>query len=408
MKFNERELCDFHIHSDHSIDGKMSVDEILSSDCEFLSITDHDTMNGVKYLQEKYNLSKTDAIFNIDGKTIIPGVEVTCRLPNIKKTDSDRDIKIHLLVYGAKRGGMFDQLLGMKYKNDLDYDFAFINYILKKYNIECDRKTISKYLNSLSYKNDYMFSKKDLIGFLDYIKFDHTLHSKQLMRDMRRFDRNKIKRLDLNLDDVINLAHESGGICVVAHPQKSLSKSSESDEYILNEIINMDVDGFEYHCETNSYEFKGILKALEKQHSKKFIYTSGSDTHIEDRYKKIGYVHQKPINYSPNHEFVTLCTAINKIRNNVELSASEERIFSEIITPNKIYYKPDAVSILKRYEKVYRSLSSMMQNPVKEYSKPSQPDTYLPFAEFLDNNGYIYNKKNNKNHNKNNNDEFNF
>ena len=137
MMFNDRrQMCDFHIHSNHSLDGKMSVDKILRSNCEFLSITDHDTMNSVKELQEKFNLSKTDSVFNINGKTVIPGVEVTCRLPNIKKTDSNRDIKVHLLVYGAKRDGMFDRLLGMKYKNDIDYDFAFINYILKKYNIQ--------------------------------------------------------------------------------------------------------------------------------------------------------------------------------------------------------------------------------------------------------------------------------
>ena len=386
MMFNDRrQMCDFHIHSNHSLDGKMSVDKILRSNCEFLSITDHDTMNSVKELQEKFNLSKTDSVFNINGKTVIPGVEVTCRLPNIKKTDSNRDIKVHLLVYGAKRDGMFDRLLGMKYKNDIDYDFAFINYILKKYNIQCDRKTITEYLDSLSYKNDYMFSKKDLIGFLDYIKFDHTIHTKQLLSDIKKFDRSKIRRFDLNLNDVINLAHESGGICILAHPQQSLSKSSESNHRILNEIVNMNIDGFEIHCETNSPEFKSLLKSLENEHHRKFLYTAGSDTHIEDHYKKIGYVKQKPINYSPNHEFVTLCNAVNKSRNFISLNEYEQKVYNDILTPNKFYSTPDAVSIFKNYERVYRNINSMMKNPEHDFVNHKEPDKTYPFAEFMAN-----------------------
>ena len=79
---SKKELqIDFHIHSNHSADGKQTVKEIIETTknkgFDIISITDHDS---VSVYDEIYNLVKEE----ITSPIIIPGIEFTIDIRKIE------------------------------------------------------------------------------------------------------------------------------------------------------------------------------------------------------------------------------------------------------------------------------------------------------------------------------------
>ena len=75
------------------------------------------------------------------------------------------------------------------------------------------------------------------------------------------------------LEDAIQIIHQAGGICVVAHPGNNFKGKDD----ILKEILNMQVEGIEAYSSYHSSEQTQFYLQLAKDYHK--ICTAGSDFH---------------------------------------------------------------------------------------------------------------------------------
>ena len=94
-------LSDFHVHSQGSSDGKHDISQLISRANQFgvkyLSITDHNNFNETLKLLNHFNANLKLAMHDIKGLKFVPGVEVTCRVNDVKNYKGN-DLKVHLLI----------------------------------------------------------------------------------------------------------------------------------------------------------------------------------------------------------------------------------------------------------------------------------------------------------------------
>ena len=134
-------FVDLHLHTLYS-DGKLNVtdtiDIALKKNISLISITDHDTINGVREAIEYSRLK------NI---TCISGIELSCRNEN-SNIKFPQDVSIHLLGYNIdysnlelqnhlnnyhiNRRIILDELISELVNNDLDISYEDINVIAGK------------------------------------------------------------------------------------------------------------------------------------------------------------------------------------------------------------------------------------------------------------------------------------
>ena len=130
-----KNLADFHIHSICSFDGVLTPAEVVKysrdAGTKWISITDHNNLEGVRSLWDKYNQDPRLPYINCDGVNVISGVEVTCRVGSVLNKKGNT-CKVHLLVYGADLSSFspLSRLMLMKHENDLAHDFGALEYLL--------------------------------------------------------------------------------------------------------------------------------------------------------------------------------------------------------------------------------------------------------------------------------------
>ena len=240
---------DMHIHSNYS-DGSLSPQEIvdvaLKNKVSYISLTDHDTIDGISDFKTASKLK------NIK---ITPGVEISTKY---KRT--------HILGYN------FLDLKTMKQELD-KYAKQNHNICLKIiYDMKEDGIFISRYaLKTIS--GDRYLTLKTLakaLVFEGIVKTEVEAFEKYLSY-------NKLYYYDLikmSTKEAIKLITECGGIPVLAHPYYSFFKDLS---YEINELILKGIKGIEVYYGLHNLEQKEFLRrvAIEKN----LIMTIGSDFH---------------------------------------------------------------------------------------------------------------------------------
>ena len=83
----KRLLADMHIHSEGSFDGTYSIDKIIGiankNNVHTIAITDHNNFSAIKDFCVENGLPLLGCYHNINGINLIPGVEITCVMPQI-------------------------------------------------------------------------------------------------------------------------------------------------------------------------------------------------------------------------------------------------------------------------------------------------------------------------------------
>ncbi len=180
-------LCDFHMHSNHSSDGKQSVEDIINESIkygfEIISITDHDCVSAY---DELYKLLKK-GLLPEKAPIIIPGIEHTvsfreyrtmCHIVkyfiNLKSKDVNHDIKKLNASYYNRVKIQLDRILKSE----------FYQSIFQTYRIRVGYKDFLRYLKQRHEIPDYA----PLVDYLAIKFHDAGLKTAELYRLVREFN----------------------------------------------------------------------------------------------------------------------------------------------------------------------------------------------------------------------------
>lgn len=298
---NSAVLADFHVHSQGSSDGKHDIQQLLSRakhfGVKYLSITDHNNFNETLKLLNHSNANLKLAMHDFEGLNFVPGVEVTCRVNDVKNYKGN-DLKVHLLIYAPilTKNSYLARLMEIKHGNDLAVDFGMLFNIARVKGIGLDPEAIRNFmLKKRTYDSGFSsFGRDDVYDFFAKYKIP-------IAKSMREFTElydslPRAERLNLSAKEVIDLAHASGGICVMAHPKTHLNRTSNKREAV-NTLLEYGIDGFELMSSSMDNETFGLItnECADFSSKNKLLFTGGSDFHVYSSCSKMGEFGGMPI-----------------------------------------------------------------------------------------------------------------
>lgn len=253
-------LIDMHMHSCYS-DGEFTPMELVELAVEknigVMSITDHDTINGIK------SIDRTDSLIVDSGIKIIDGIEFS-----IKASHGT----FHILGYNIDLDNfLLNRRLSELKDNSINYIFSIIEQIKRDYGVFFTYDDIKNLVNSnrrvgrpevakLCVKNGYATDVQD--AFNKYLN-----PAKEKVRYLSK---------SLSYDECLNLISACGGFSVLAHP-KSLDLSEKEFLILLKNMISCGLNGIEvYHSSHNFDEMDYYLDISNKYN---LLVSGGSDYH---------------------------------------------------------------------------------------------------------------------------------
>ena len=252
----EDKLIDMHLHTSFS-DGELSPDELIdkaiSSNVSIMSITDHDTIDGLKSINRDY--SKKIEIIN--------GIELSAKVPKGR---------MHILGYDfdINNQDLNNKLYELK-NNSLQRVLSLIEQLKKDYNIFFTYEEIKELINS-----NHNLGRPDLARLL----INHNL-AESVDEAFKKYliaANKKIKGInkETTYEECFNLILNSGGIPVLAHP-KSLELSNEELNNLVKRMKEIGLQGIEvYHSSHTKEEMKAYLELAQKYD---LLISGGSDYH---------------------------------------------------------------------------------------------------------------------------------
>lgn len=244
---------DFHMHT-RSSDGGWNpaqlVDYLVEHDFRVVSVCDHDTMRSVPEFMER-GAEK--------GLTVLPGVEFT--------TWWD-ERQWHLLVYGIEP----DRLPSTQFGTLLARQQANL-------------RAAAEHAISLLEQNGHRLpSLAEVVDgrpllpvhvLLTAIKDGHA--SNLTTAHQLSIKCGEDLRVDTPLEQVVDAAHEAGGVCVIAHPGRNDGSGIMSADRLARMLASIPIDGLEGHY--RSYTNYDTVKYRGLADSHGLLITSGSDSH---------------------------------------------------------------------------------------------------------------------------------
>ena len=258
---------DLHMHSNFSIDGEYTPQDLLNmarqQNIQIVSITDH---NSVKAYQ---------SIIHVQDITLIPGIEIDC---------SFQGKDFHLLGYVID---VHDPI------------YEKIEQDIMKQEQECSQKRLSLIKENLHLEIDEE-QLKEISPFGIYVR--ETI-CEIAMEDERNKDNPYLqpyfpqgKRSDnpyvnfywdycsqgkiaytkinyISMEEAISLYHKQGGIAVLAHPGNNVKE----DIQLMNDIRNLGIDGIEVYSSYHKHEQIKFYHDICQKYN--LIETAGSDFH---------------------------------------------------------------------------------------------------------------------------------
>lgn len=248
-------MIDLHLHSLCS-DGDFSPSDVVKKakdeNISVLSLTDHDSISGID--EAKKTATKL-------GIRCIPGVELEA------STDITKSRYIHILGYNFSRYDLLSEYLN-RLKNERIFLIKQYIYILNNlgYNVTFDEvSSLTPGEHLTVYHIAKLLSKR---GFFDF----STAKRMFLNPDGKYY----IPRQFYDVDFIINLILDSGGIPVLAHPCRLRQKGNELDKYVAS-LCPKGLKGIEVYYSSHSKEEIEFYKSLAEKYN--LLMTAGSDWH---------------------------------------------------------------------------------------------------------------------------------
>lgn len=244
--------CDLHIHSKLS-DGSLSIKDIVCYSkkigLDYIAISDHDTLAGVKsaiYFGKQFKIN------------IIPAVEVSTVDPNCNRP-------VHMLCYLPQKPEILQDFLNETLKSRYIQKIKVIEKIMKLYPITMEHiKQYSAQSQSI-YESHIMQALCDL-GYSNIAI--GPLRDELISKKGSCY----VPNIYPDIYSVLDIISETGGISVMAHPEQFDSLS------LLEELAaQQKIHGVEYNHPRNSDETKKHILEIASKYN--LITTGGSDFH---------------------------------------------------------------------------------------------------------------------------------
>lgn len=256
--------ADLHTHSYHS-DGKFSPSQLVQMakdvNLEYFSVSDHDTLAGVKEA-----LDKGAEL----GITVIPAIELSCYF----------DCDVHIIGYGIDyRSEGFSEILSKIQQRRVERNFIILDK-LKEFDVNIGMDELIAYGEGRVYGRTQIGELMVRHGYVGSVKeaFDDYLSST---------GKAYVNAFRLTPKEAIELVLAEKGTPVLAHPnQLRLSRTEVFD--FANKLKSYGLVGIESyyytHTEIDVKFYENLAKDL------KLINTAGSDFHGSNRGNVLGEV----------------------------------------------------------------------------------------------------------------------
>lgn len=249
---------DLHMHTTFS-DGRMTPEELLLAAKEaglsYIAITDHDTIDGVRYLYEQ-------GLYPGKGIKIIAGIEFSAH---------DEQHEVHILGYGID---IFHAALQEKLESLSEARWVRFSQMIEKlqqlgYSVtEADVLQIAKESKSISRSH-----VAQALVQRGYFKTVGEVFHSLLYKNGPAY----VPHCRLEAAEIIALIRDAGGLSVLAHPL--LVRSDE----LVQQVIDAGVDGLEVFYPQHDAAVTERYKTMAE--SRGLLLSGGSDFHaIPTRY----------------------------------------------------------------------------------------------------------------------------
>ena len=270
-------LFDLHVHTNYS-DGIYSVEEIIekasSKKIGGIAITDHDTIDAIKYIAN--NSVDTKNIF------IVPGIELS--------VDVEGE-EIHILGYYLDcENDMLNEKLSIL-KRDRFYRGLEIIDKLSSLGVDIDKESIiSESKQHNNFIGRALIARKLVSeGYVMNIK---EAFEKYLVEGKPAF----VNRRKLSLEESISLIEKANGIPILAHPGIIKNKR------VITMAIELGVKGIE--CFTSKHSKIDEKRFIEYCKANNLIITGGSDYHGDNEILGQYYIDIDKIEAFKNRDFL--------------------------------------------------------------------------------------------------------
>ncbi len=252
-------VIDLHIHSTAS-DGSFSPLQILhmagEQGIEAISLTDHDTIEGVKELLDELSLSSVE---------FITGVEISCEPPS----SFSHLGSIHLLGYGfSPYDRQLHDLLTQAQESRKQRNPKIISR-LRELGIDISMEQVQQRFGDRMGRPHIAEYLKDT-GVVDTFEqaFDKYLGKGKPAH---------VKKFKVSCQQAIKILLDAGGVPVLAHPGLLDFSGAKQMEDFIRTLVSFGLQGIEvYHTDNDTK----IRRQLEKMAGKyKLLVTGGSDFH---------------------------------------------------------------------------------------------------------------------------------
>jgi len=314
-------LADFHVHSRGSADGVYNIEELLKRakkyKVQYMTIADHNYFDDIINFLKMNNLPLGRASHMINGVNLVPGVEVTCRVDGVKNYKGN-DAKIHLLVQAPmlQANSRLVRLMKIKHGNDLAVDFGLLFNVARLKGIEIDPDAVSNFLIQKRLFFDEGFSSFGRDDVIEFFNSQGITIAKSMKEYNKLFDNvPHAERLNLSASDVIQIAHNSGGLVILAHPKTNLSRTNNKKE-LIDFLLEHEIDGFEVMTRAMDRPTFDLISRCCKRHELRndIIFSGGSDFHVSNQYSRIGEFNNIPLTTSSQSQLIYEIQKLNKAR----------------------------------------------------------------------------------------------
>lgn len=266
-------MIDLHMHTKFS-DGTDNIEEIVSkwidNKLNFVSITDHDTIDGVNYL---YNNDSLLTKIKDNNITFIHGIEFSSFIDNYP---------IHLLGYNFD---LLDEnilkIISKGKKLRFDKFRSRIVALKDQFNIEFSENSLKEMGENIDYIGKPIMAKYML---RDGICDDYEDCFKKYLNNL------KLKTVETRIDakEVIPSVIGANGICVWAHPLGGIGEdriSFEEVELVIQKLLPLGLKGLE--CYYNMYTREEINRLINIANKYNLYISAGSDYHGKNKKVKM-------------------------------------------------------------------------------------------------------------------------
>ncbi len=294
--------ADFHVHIKDNSDGVYSFSQALEvailNNVANIALLQHNDLHAWTNFVKEHNLPKHKAYHKINGVKVVPAVEITCR-DSENENYKGNPLKLHMVVLAPilTTNSPIVRLLKIKSANDRLVDYGLLNYIAEIRGITIDHDTIKKYV--INKRNEVAgfntFGTKDSVEFFKRNGITVAKSQRELENMLEKAPR--VQRLNLDMKDIIDVAHASGALVIFAHPPVNLVRTATPEKTVEN-FLKCGGDGFEIITSSMDEEnFKVIMDTIKANGSKNsIIFTGGSDTHVAGADVTIGKTAKGEIN----------------------------------------------------------------------------------------------------------------